>query len=107
MDDLVDSGQMSIPTLLKMDVQGYELEVLKGAERTLESVEAVLAEVSFYPFADGLPTVEEIIIWLREHGFAWYDVMGILRYQPEDYLGHLDLMFVRTDHPLRRKFQKW
>ena len=57
-------------TLLKMDVQGFELEVLKGAVATLENVEAVYLEASFLPLYAGQPLATELIVWLDQHGFG-------------------------------------
>ena len=48
LDELIASGGSFAATGLKLDVQGYELEVLKGAAKALETCEAVLAEVSFF-----------------------------------------------------------
>jgi FkbM family methyltransferase len=89
------------PQLLKLDVQGYELEVLKGGQRVLSGCEAVLAEVSFFRFHPEMPTADDVIAYLKERGFAIYDTMGLLRLPEDDALGHMDLMFVRADHPLR------
>jgi FkbM family methyltransferase len=47
LDDLVGAGTVLPPDLIKLDVQGYELEVLNGAARTLESAHALITEVSF------------------------------------------------------------
>ena len=83
--------------------RGMSLEVLKGAEKALETCEAVLAEVSFFRFFPAMPTADEVIDFMRERGFALYDVMGILRCQQTDALGQMDFMFLKADHPLRAK----
>jgi FkbM family methyltransferase len=54
---------------LKLDVQGFELEVLKGAESCLPSVECVQAELSFVPLYEDAPTYLEVIEELRSHGY--------------------------------------
>jgi len=46
-DSFVASGEIAPPQLIKADVQGYELEVLRGATEALASADAVLLEVSF------------------------------------------------------------
>jgi FkbM family methyltransferase len=54
---------------LKLDVQGFELEVLKGAEGCLSFVDCVQAELSFVPLYEGAPTFLEMIDELGSRGF--------------------------------------
>lgn len=58
------------PVLLKMDVQGFELEVLKGAVLSLSRIDHVYVELSFIPLYEGQPLASEVIAWLAAHGFA-------------------------------------
>lgn len=57
------------PILLKLDVQGYELEVLQGGTRLLRSVATVVVECSFQPFYSGQPLFADVHDWLRVHEF--------------------------------------
>lgn len=63
----------SIPTLLKIDVEGFELEVLKGASKTLSNPElkAIIIELnrsgSIYGYSDA-----EIDMMLKDLGFESY-----------------------------------
>lgn len=102
LDELLRQRQFPGPDFIKLDVQGYELAVLSGGPEALTRCQAVLMEVSHMRFFDGMPTADEAIDYMRERGFAWYDVMGIYRRPSDDALAQLDLMFVRQDHPLRR-----
>jgi FkbM family methyltransferase len=103
-DDLVSEGRIDAPQFLKADVQGYELEVLRGATHCLAtSVEVVLLEVSMFRFEPSVVLADEVIAFMHEAGFAWYDVAGILRRDEDDALGQMDLLFVRRDHPLRTR----
>ena len=54
---------------LKLDVQGFELEALRGAERSLPQVQGVQAELSLVPLYRGGPTWMELITYLQERGF--------------------------------------
>jgi hypothetical protein len=61
--------------VLKIDVQGGELEVLKGAVKQLDdSVLAVIAEVEFVKLYEGQSLFSDIDIFMREHGFALFDL---------------------------------
>ena len=101
LDELLAAGVVPQPDLLKLDVQGYELEVLAGGETAVSGVQAVLAEVSFYHFHPSMPTADDVIAYLRQRGLVVYDVMGLLRQPEDDALGQMDLMFLRSDHSLR------
>jgi FkbM family methyltransferase len=53
LDDVVASHRLEPPYLLKVDVQGAELDVLSGAETVLWHVEWAMLEVSFFEFFKG------------------------------------------------------
>lgn len=55
---------------LKLDVQGFELEVLRGAEATLEQVAVVDVELSLVPLYDDSPGVEAVLGYLDERRFG-------------------------------------
>lgn len=46
-DMLIENGQISVPTLIKIDVEGFELEVLKGAQKLLRSQQAPILCVEY------------------------------------------------------------
>jgi len=60
--------------LLNVDVQGAELHVLRGAERTLASVAAVLVEVHVVELYNGGASEREVDEFLTERGFERADV---------------------------------
>lgn len=86
--------------LLKIDVQGYELEVMKGAEQTLMNTEAVLMEVSLIPINLGAPLVHDVIAFMRERRFRLYDVCTLIRRPLDDALWQIDAVFVHDTSPL-------
>ena len=55
---------------VNIDVQGYELEVLKGAEKTLENIDYVMAEVNRDEVYENCAQVEEIDSFLGGYGFS-------------------------------------
>lgn len=65
--------------LLKVDTQGAELRIFKGAERTLrERTLCIICEASFFTVYDGAPLFSELELYLRERGFSFY---GFLDFQ--------------------------
>jgi FkbM family methyltransferase len=88
------------PDFLKLDVQGYELEVLKGGERLLESVEAVMMEVNLIAVYEGAPLVHEVVSYMAARGFRVYDVCTFFRRPYDNALWQMDMIFVRSTSAL-------
>jgi FkbM family methyltransferase len=89
------------PDFLKLDVQGYELEVLKGAEKTLGAIKVILAEVNFLDIHRRVPLLFEMIDWLNERDWLAYDICGLTRRPLDGALWQSDMIFVPRDSPLR------
>ncbi len=94
LDDLLEGQNFSNVDLLKIDVQGFELEVFKGAASTLKSVEVVLMEVSLIPINKGAPLIEEVTSFMKTHGFVAYDVCTFWRRPQDNALWQVDMIFV-------------
>jgi hypothetical protein len=66
--------------LLKIDVQGYEDAVLRGAVESLQSIDYVLVEVTYERFYDSEPLFDEVYQFLQACGFAfggsWEDLLA-------------------------------
>lgn len=86
---------------MKIDTQGYELEVLKGASRLLAKTEAVLLEVSLLEINKGAPLIDRVLTFMRERDFFTYDIAEIHRRQLDRATNQVDLLFVRGDSRLR------
>ncbi len=65
---------------LKIDTQGFDLEVLKGAEGSLPGLVALQTEASVIPLYAGMPRYHEVIEFLEDRGFI---VSGIF---PNNFL---------------------
>ena len=57
------------PDLVKMDVQGAELDVLKGSVETLKDVKHVILELQVVEYNKGAPLKDEVIAYMAEQGF--------------------------------------
>lgn len=70
LDEVLQATDLAFPALLKIDVQGGELGVLKGATAVLGSVSAILVEASFVELYDGQPLVDEVWRFADAAGFV-------------------------------------
>jgi FkbM family methyltransferase len=78
---------------LKLDVQGYELEVLRGGERLLPRVDLVEAELSLVRLYRGGPLYREVIDHLDQRGFQLVSVEGITEEPATGHMLQLDAVF--------------
>jgi FkbM family methyltransferase len=82
------------PYMLKLDVEGSETRVLRGALKTLQSTEFLIAEISVMTRQSGEPTFAEVISLLDEDGFQLFDIPSISQAGPTGQLVYLDAAFV-------------
>jgi len=83
--------------LLKLDVQGYELEILKGGAKVLSSAEVVLLEGNLLDLHIGVPLAHEVLQFMAERAFVLYDTGDFYRRPLDHALWCMDLVFVRRD----------
>jgi FkbM family methyltransferase len=69
LDDYVSYNELERPGLIKLDVQGFELEALSGASQCLETARYVITEVSFDEFYVGQCLFHQIVAHLAGFGF--------------------------------------
>lgn len=88
LDDFLPTQQLEGPFLLKVDVDGVELRILKGAARTLKQCSVVIVEADKSHLAERLT-------YMTQQGFELFDLM-----EPAYYDGafwQCDLIFLRRD----------
>jgi len=83
LDDYLEKMNLVPPILLKIDVQGYEDKVIKGAVKTLKKMDWVMIEMSFQPLYEGQPLFDDIYQSLISNGFKFAGNMEAL-YSPLD-----------------------
>lgn len=98
LDDFVARLPPYQPTdriLLKIDVQGHELGVLRGAHRTLDDVDHVYVESSLRPLYSGGADTDSVVRFLQERSFS---LIGAFNPHVEgDEVLQADLLFRRDD----------
>jgi FkbM family methyltransferase len=69
LDSLVSEFNLPKPTLIKMDVQGSELSILKGSQETLKTCDDLILELQHKDYNFGAPKKQEVVDYLKEIGF--------------------------------------
>lgn len=94
LDSIVAGSGLIGPFILKIDVQGFEDQVLAGASNTLKACDAVLLECAVFS-GDGGPGIGDMITLMRDLGFAPFDAYDGMR-MSHGALAQIDLAFVPT-----------
>ena len=96
LDDYAAHRKLPPPDIVKMDVQGYELEILKGAEQTLRQAKLIMAECWLTrSYGPGTPLLHEIIAYLSDRGFVLID-LGDVFYDDHRQIGAVDAYFLEA-----------
>jgi len=107
LDQVAADAQLEPPIFLKLDVQGYELEVLRGGLRVLGETEVALLEVSLIEYNQDAPLFADVVEFMNAKGFVLYDICGQHRRQTDHALFQVDVIFVRKDSHLRTRKRFW
>lgn len=86
---------------IKLDVQGAEVDVLKGATELLKKTEFLLLEISTLNYNYKAPQFTEVIIFLKGIGFVLFDICDERRMKNE-VLYQTDMIFVKESSLIRR-----
>ena len=79
---------------LKMDTQGYDLNVFRGAKCTLDACRAIQTELSFIDLYDGMPSYREVLHEFEADGYGVSGIFAISR--------NIDLQIIEADCVLIR-----
>jgi FkbM family methyltransferase len=91
------SGALKHPVLLKIDTEGYELEVLRGASEVLKEVSYVVLEAPLTQNFEGSYTLSELIRFMAESGFEVFQVLKAGN-------NNVDLLLSKQNDELRRRW---
>ena len=93
LDHLIAMHRLPPPDLIKADVQGAELDVLRGGSGALSSAKFVLLECPIVRYNEGAPSIEEYVQFMNAHGFTPIELLDRLRWNGG--IAQVDVLFGR------------
>lgn len=69
LDSIINSKNLPMPDLIKIDVQGAELDILKGSKKALKNCKDLILELQIVEFNKGAPLRDEVIKYVEDLGF--------------------------------------
>jgi FkbM family methyltransferase len=82
--------------LLKMDTQGFDLEVFDGASESIPRICALISELSLMPIYEGMPRYDEMLETYEKSGFAVSGIFPVTR-TSDLALIEVDCLMIRRD----------
>lgn len=96
LDRVFANVEFKSPVLLKLDVQGYEVQTLRGAVETLRRVDYVVLEASFKPMYEGELLFMDTVRIMEQQGFRFERPVGWLSEPGNGEILQMDALFVRA-----------
>jgi FkbM family methyltransferase len=96
----------AVPELVKLDVEGFEYEVLKGSASLLGRTEVFLLELCFFEPRTNPKSFHEMVAIMADFGYRPYDFTMFMPRPRDGALGLCELAFAR-DHGLLRAYRGW
>ena len=99
--DTISSEHNVIPDLIKLDLQGYELEALHGATQLLTTTEAFIIEFGCLQAYEDRTSPYDLFRIMYDNDYCLYDIIDLI-YRPYDNaLTGGDFFFVKNDSNLK------
>lgn len=75
LDAVVEKNNYPLPDMMKLDVQGAEIDVLRGATRCLSGCSDIILEAQHVDYNRGAPKVASVIEYMSSIGFSLVNVI--------------------------------
>jgi FkbM family methyltransferase len=95
LDTIIKKHFLQGPYILKIDVEGAELDVLRGSLETLTNTEAVIIEAPVIVRKEGGSSFGEIVAYLHNQGFVVFDIAEMSYHQKNGFLNLTNIIFIR------------
>jgi len=106
LDNIISADLDNISNVfIKIDCQGAEIPILKGASKLLEKTDFILLEIPvFGQYNKGVPSFLEHIIFMDSIGFSVYELTD--NHHSNGFNIQADIIFIKKTHPFCKLVQE-
>ena len=102
LDNIISSKQLGPFQIIKIDVQGAEVDVIKGGRNAFSMAEIVFTEAPIMNYNNGAPGLLELYMMLHKKGYEIFDILDLAR-DSSQFLLQIDIMWVKKSSKLWNK----
>jgi FkbM family methyltransferase len=104
LDSMIDASDLE-NVLIKIDCQGAEIPILKGAPEIVKKTDFIILEIPYFgQYNEGVPSFLEHIKYMDSIGFIPYDISDIHRLH--NFTIQVDIMFINKNHQFNTLVQQ-
>ena len=91
----------SFDNIIKLDVQGSEIDILKGLGEKISFFEIIILETSVKEYNKGSPLFIDVVNYMNKINYTLYDIFDLKRLgNYGSFLVQFDAIFVKKNSPL-------
>jgi FkbM family methyltransferase len=102
LDSALADESITPSILMKIDTQGNELKILKGARKVIEQCSVIILETSFYPFFIGGPQFLDVCQFMDALGYIVHDISDIHYKLLDGSMAQADIVFVSKESAIHK-----
>ncbi len=94
-DVICEKNNIRAPDFIKIDTQGSEIDILKGAKGAVTNASLIYTECPILEYNVGAPTLLDYVSYMRSEGFLPHDLFEI--HSMKGVLVQIDILFMRKE----------
>jgi len=97
LNSIFEQNNYPLPDFVKIDIQGHEIEAMKGGEQIIRNAEFVLLECTVLDLGNNPPMINEMFNHMDGLNFQLYDISQFMRRPSDNALFQIDALFIKKD----------
>lgn len=95
LDIIREKNNLPLPDLIKIDTQGSEIDILKGAQKTIKNCKILFIECPIVSYNEGAPNLSEYVNYLNKIGFLPIEITDM--HYIDKVLIQADIVFLKKE----------